>query len=183
MKNESRDQLSRSLERRSKHLMIQMLEGFERRFDDLAESRDGRLFKADIRTACNDVMRAQRDELREYTVEYTPLRLDQNNVLALTRTFFETVQKVEFGFALSPWIRFYAGLEYSRLLGAVRAEFGDGIIIGQDDGLVLEIVGLDSCVRSVLPIMDKYRFQAGVRTKYIEWRKGVEDAYRSQVNG
>jgi hypothetical protein len=163
--------------------MIQMLEGFERRFDDLADSRDGRLFKSDIRTACNDVMRAQRDELREYTIEYTPLRLDDNNVLALTKAFFETVQKVEFGHEQAPWIRFYAGLEHSRLLGAIRAEFGDGVLVSEGEGLVLEIVGLESCVRSVLPIMDRYRFQAGVRDKYKEWRKGVEDAYRSQVNG
>ena len=183
MKNESRDQLSRSLERRSKHLMIQMLESFERRFDDLSEGRDGRLFKSDIRTACNDVMRATRDELTEYTVEYTPLRLDANNVLALTRKFLETVQKVEFGFEGAPWVRFYAGLEHSRVLGAVRSEFGDGILIDEDNTLILEIVGLDSCVRSVLPIMDKYRFQSGVRDNYTVWRKGVEDAYRSQVNG
>jgi hypothetical protein len=163
--------------------MVQMLEGFERRFDDIAESRDGRLFKSDIRTACNDVIRSTRDELREYTVEYTPLRLDANNVLALTRQFLETVQKVEFGHRGAPWIRFYAGPEHGRVLGAVRAEFGDGILIDEDKSLVLEIVGLDSCVRSVLPIMDKYRFQPGVRDNYVTWRKGVEDAYRSQVNG
>jgi hypothetical protein len=183
MKNQSKEQLSRSIERRSKHLMVQILEGFERRFDDMSESRDGRLFKADIRTACNDVIRATRDELGEYTVEYTPLRLDANNVLALTRQFLETVQKVEFGHDATPWIRFYAGEEHGRVLGAVRAEFGDGIVIEDDNGLVLEIVGLDSCVRSVLPIMDRYRFQPGVRDKYVTWRKGVEHAYRSQVNG
>jgi hypothetical protein len=183
MKNQSNEQLSRSIERRCKHLMVQMLEGFERRFDDLAESRDGRLFKSDIRTACNDVMRATRDELGEYTVEYTPLRLDTNNVLALTRQFLETVQKVEFGQDKLPWIRFYASEEHGRVLGAVRAEFGEGIVIKQDDALVLEIVGLNSCVRSVLPIMDRYRFQPGVRDSYVTWRKGVEDAYRSQVNG
>jgi len=181
--NSSRDQLSRSLERRLRHLMVQMLEGFESRFDDLAESRDGRLFRSDIRTACNDVMRATRDELREYTMEYTPLRLDENNVLSLTRQFLETVQRIEFGRDQAPYVRFYAGSEHGRVLGALRAELGDGVVIDEGNGLVLEIVGLDSCVRSVLPIMDKYRFQAGVRDQYTEWRKGVVDAYRSQVNG
>jgi hypothetical protein len=163
--------------------MVQILEGFERRFDDLADSHDGRLFKSDIKTACNDVMRSTRDELREYTVEYTPLRLDENNVLSLTRQFLETVQRVEFGHGNVPWIRFYAGPDHGKILGAVRSEFGDGVLIAEDAGLVLEIVGLDSCVRSVLPTMDKYRFQQGVREHYVTWRKGVEHAYRSQVNG
>ena len=77
--------------------MVRLLESFERHYP---EDNKSLTFKSDIKTACNDVMRCTRDELRDYTVEYTPLRLDDNNSLALTRSFLETVKKVDFGFEI-----------------------------------------------------------------------------------
>ena len=64
--NPSRDQLTKSLDRRIRHLMIRSLEKFEDRFPDLDDTREGQIYKGDIRNAFNDVIRAQRDELREY---------------------------------------------------------------------------------------------------------------------
>jgi hypothetical protein len=182
-KRTSRDQLSDSLVRRQKHLMVKLLDSFERHYPEDPSGRTAALFKGDIKTACNDVIRCTRDELRDYTIEYTPLRLGDDNVLALTREFLQTVQKVEFDFSNQPCIRFYASNEKRRVLDAVRAEFGDGVMYEEDEGVVLQIVGLDSCVRSVLPIMDKYRFQSKVRVEYNVWRKEVVKAYKDQVNG
>jgi len=175
--NPSRDQLTKSLDRRIKHLMIRVLEKFEDRFPDVDDTRDGQVFKSDLRNAFNDAIRAQRDELRDYDVDYRPLKVTDDNVLAMTQTFMQTVQKIDFD--PKPSIRFYAGTQHRRVLEALRNELGAGVVTTDDDGLVLEIVGLLDIVRSVLPIMDRYRLHANISPRYDEWRGQVVKLYRS----
>ena len=175
--NPSREQLTKSLDRRIKHLMIRVLERFEESFPDMDSQRSGQVFKSDIRTIFNDVIRAQRDELRDYDVDYRPLKMTDDSVLAMTQTFMETVRRIEFDD--KPSIRFYAESARRRVLDALRNELGAGVIINIDDGLVLEIVGTTSCVNCVLPIMDRYRLHGGVSPNYSEWRSKVVTLYRS----
>lgn len=178
--NQSSDQLSKSLERRSMHLMIQTLQKFEDAFPDVDQTRQGGIFKADLRNMFNDVIRAQRDELNDYEVEYRPLRITGNGVLALTQSFMQTVQKVEFGWTgEKPFLKIFSSRDHARVLDAVRIEFGAGVLYQQDDGLVLEIVGVEVCANSVLPLMDKYRLLEQVGAKYREWRVEVVRRYRS----
>jgi len=159
--------------------MIQTLEGFEGRFSELEDTTDGQKFKAGLRTAFNDVMRAQRDELYDYDVEFRPMRADDDRPLAVTKTFLETVQRMEFGVVVSPFFKIYGAKDRSKVLQAIRAEFGSGVVYEQDGSLVLEIVGIDSCVNCVLPIMDRYRLHAGVREEYHQWREELIKLYRS----
>ncbi len=179
--NASREQLIRSVDRRLRHLMISSLENFENRFQDIEDTSDGQKFKAWVRTAFNDVMRAQRDELYEYDVEYRPLSVSDDNILSVTRTFMEAVQKMEFGFIEDeiPSFKIYGGKDKGRVLQAIRTEFGQGVIYETDDSLVLEIVGIDSCANCVLSIMDRYRLHPSVREQYKDWRVKVINAYRS----
>lgn len=127
----------------------------------------------------NDVIRAQRDELREYQVDYRPLKLTDDNILAMTRTFMETVQKIEFIIGKSPSIRIYSGTDKGGVLEAIRAEFGTGVLYMSGESVVLEIVGVQSCVDCVLPIMDRYRLHEAKRAEYRSWRQEVVRAYRS----
>jgi len=177
--NHSRDQLIRSMERRTRHLMIQTLQGFEERFSDIEDTSDGQKFKAVIRTAFNDVMRAQRDELYDYDLEYRPMRADDDNILSVTKTFLETVQRIEFGLSDFPFFKIYGAKDRHKVLNAIRTEFNAGVVYDSGDGLVLEIVGINDCVNSVLPIMDRYRLHAGVREDYREWREELVKLYRS----
>jgi len=177
--NNARDQLIRSTERRIKHLMIQTLGGFEDNFPDLENSGDGQRFKASLRTAFNDAMRAQRDELYDYDVEYRPLRADADEPLAVTKTFLETVQRMEFGASDDPFFRIYGARDRSRVLHAIRAEFGAGVVFEDGDTVVLEIVGIHDCINSVLPIIDRYRLHSGVRDNYLQWRQELVKLYRS----
>jgi len=174
--NPSREQLSKSLDRRIKHLMIRVLEKFEDRFPDVDDTRDGQVFKGDMRTAFNDVIRAQRDELRDYDVEYRPLKLTDDNVLALTQTFMQTVQGIEFDD--KPSVRFYASHSYRNVLDALRNEIGVGVVYKDGDNLVLEICGVRDCVSSVLLIMDRYRLHTNVSSKYVIWRDNVVKMYQ-----
>lgn len=183
--NPSRDQLSKSLDRRIRHLMIRTLERFEDAFPSQDDSREGHIFKGDLRNMFNDVLRAQRDELHDYEIEYRPLRLSDDNVLAMTPTFLQSVQAVEFEIETDvPSISIYASQEHAKVLDAVRSEFGTGVIHAepkrQGTGLylVLEIAGVQSCVDSVLPIMDRYRLHPDVRAKYQAWRSKVVKLYR-----
>jgi len=177
--NQSRDQLSKSLDRRVRHLMIRTLERFEDSFEDLENTRDGQIFKGDIKNSFNDVMRAQRDELRDYEIEYRPLKLNTDNTLATTRTFIETVQKVDFGFHDDiPFVAFHASNEHGKVLDAIRSELTVGVIfINDDKNLILEIAGVEDCINRVLPIMDRYRFHPEVRIKYKEWRGELVKQY------
>lgn len=178
--NRSRDQLIRSSDRRIKHLMIGVLERLEDFFPDIDNTRDGGIFKADIRTAFNDVMRATRDEIHDYDIEYRPLRLTDDNILAMTQAFMKTIKRVEFGWSESesPWVKIYADLSHAKVMEAIRSEFGTGVLVNEDDGLVLEIIGTQSCVDSVFSIMDRYRLHADVRPQYTVWRSKVVEKYR-----
>lgn len=177
--NPSRDQLSKSLDRRIKHLMIRTLECFEDTFPDVDDTREGGIFKGNLRNMFNDVLRAQREELREYEIEYRPLRMTNDNVLAMTQGFMQSVHRVAMTIDDDiPSIKIYASKEYSKVLEAVRSEFDAGVIYADNDDLVLEIVGVQSCVDSVLSIMDRYRLHASVRAEYKTWRDEVVRLYR-----
>lgn len=192
MKNPSRDQLTKSMDRRVKHLMIRVLEKFEDRFPDLDGTREGHIFKGDLRNAFNDVIRAQRDELRDYDVDYRPLKLTDDNILAITQTFMSAVQGVNFGFGeestlstvMRPFVEIYAALDKAKVLEALRAEMGTGVVsertkVDGEKDLMLQIVGTQSCVDCVLSIMDRYRLHSGVEPRYSEWRNKVVKLYRS----
>jgi hypothetical protein len=176
----SREQLSKSLDRRVRHLMIRTLEKFEDTFPDLEDTKEGRIFKGDLRNAFNDAMRAQREELRDYDVEYRPLQMTDDNILAMTQTFMRTVQRVTFGVVSDqPQVIFYASRESRRVLEALRSELGVGVIVETDEGLCLEIVGVLDVVNSVLPILDRYRLHGSIAPRYSEWRDEVVKLYRS----
>ena len=161
--------------------MIRVLEKFEDKFPDIDDTRDGQIFKGDLRNAFNDVIRAQRDEIRDYDVDYRPLKMTNDNTLAMTQTFLRTVQRVEFGFTGNgnPYVMFYAAPDHVRVLEALRAELEAGLVSLVDDHAVFMVAGLDSCVNSVLSCMDKYRLHADVRATYVRWRKQVVKLYRS----
>lgn len=175
--NPSREQLAKSLDRRIRHLMIRVLEKFEDRFPNVDDTRDGQVFKGDIRNAFNDVIRAQRDELRDYEVDYRPLKLTDDNVLALTQTFMQTVQKIDFDD--KPSIRFHASVDHRRVLEALRSELEVGVVYQTKEGCVLEICGVRDCVSSVVLMMDRYRLHPDVRSKYLVWRDLVVTSYRA----
>jgi hypothetical protein len=159
--------------------MIQSLSGFEDRFQDLENTADGQRFKAGLRTAFNDAIRAQRDEIYDYEVEYRPLRADDDRDLSITKTFLETVQRMEFGVSNVPFFKIYGAKDRNKVLQAIRSEFGAGVIYEENDYIVLEIVGIDSCINCVLSIMDRYRLHAGVREEYNQWRNELINLYRS----
>lgn len=180
--NPSREQLAKSQSRRVSALMVRTLQKFEDTFPDLDRTREGRTYKGDIKAMFNDVMRAARDELNDYVLDYRPLHLTENNTLAISRTFLETTQVIEFTFTDSgvPSVTFQAHMDKLPILEAMRAEFGAGVvcIVGEDRGL-LQIVGIEACVDSVLPRMDKFRLHSDVRQRYVEWRSQVVDRYTS----
>lgn len=181
-KNPSRDQLTKSVNRRIKHLMIRVLEKFEDKFPDLETTQDGQVFKGDLRNAFNDVIRAQTDELRDYDVEYRPLHLTDDNVLAVTQTFMKSVQKIDFGFSELdgvPYVEIYGGEGTTNVLSALRKEMEAGVLLFAETGSNLLIAGTDTIVNSVLPILDRYRLHMGVTPKYQEWREQVVKLYRS----
>lgn len=179
--NPSREQLSKSLDRRIKHLMIRTLEKFEDMFPDLEDGREGRIFKGDIRNIFNDVMRAQRDEIRDYDIEYRPLKLTDENTLTMTRAFMRSVQKIICGFTASdhPFLEVYGGPDSEKVLHALRREMDAGVVERTEDGFMLLIVGTDVIVDSVLSIMDRYHLHQSVAPEYRIWRDQVINIYRS----
>jgi hypothetical protein len=182
--NSSKEQLNKSMERRVRHLMIQTLEKFEDAFSGLDNTKEGQIFKADIRTMFNDVIRAQRDEISDYDVEFRPLKLNDNGVLVMTQAFMQTIQKINFGFKdNAPFIKIYSSQANIKTLDAVRMEFGVGVLYFDNDNVILEIIGIDSCVNCVLPILDRYILHNSVRLQYKEWRNEVVKSYIGDRNG
>lgn len=184
MNTPSRQQLARSGERRVKSLMVRTLEKFESLYPAIQRTREAGIFKGDIKTMFNDVIRAHRDELNDYEIDYRPMRVTNDDRLALTRTFMSTVQRVEFDFTTeqgSPTVKVYAHADNLDILRAIRSEFNAGVIYASDTSVVLEIVGLQDCVKCVLPIMDSYGLHTSVQKSYQSWRRAVVRDYRSKA--
>jgi hypothetical protein len=179
----SREQLLKSSERRIKHLMVQTLTKFEDRFNDLANSNYGEIFKADLRNAFNDAIRAQRDELYDYQIEYRPLKFNQDNTIIATKSFLNTVQNIEFINDARPGIKMLATVEDARVLDAIRNEMGVGVLYNVQNGIIFEIRGLEDSINCVLPLLDRCKFNEGVRQKYLNWRKTVVLQYQGDRNG
>jgi hypothetical protein len=163
--------------------MKRTLERFEDTFPSQDDTREGHVFKGDLRNMFNDVLRAQRDELHDYEVEFRPLRMTDDNVLAMTPTFLQSVQSIFMEICEgTPCIRIYASPDNAKVLDAVRTEFGTGVVYRElacgEEHLALEIVGVQSCVDSVFPIMDRYCLHSDVRAKYQNWRREVVKLYR-----
>lgn len=178
--NPSHEQLSKSLDRRIRHLMIKTLQTFEEAFPAIANDSEGQRYKSGLRTVFNEMMRAQRDELLDYEVEYRPLRLSDDNILAITQTFMQSIQKVNFGFIdKTPFMEIHAAPDKVKVLDALRSELDAGLVYMESGVALLTVVGIQPCVDSVLPVMDRYRMHADVREKYRLWREALVKLYRS----
>lgn len=162
--------------------MIQVLENFEYNFPSVEETQDGQVFKGNIRNAFNDVLRAQRDELRDYEVDYRPLSVSSDSI-SITRAFLQAVQKIDFGVSqdIFPHFKLTASSEHLKELDALRYELEAGIIYSEQNKLVLEVVGLIDCVNKVIPVLDKYKMHPTVRETYQEWRQKVVSLYIHSV--
>jgi hypothetical protein len=181
MNNPSKQQLSRNGERRIKSLMVRILNKFETSYPNIQHVRDAAVFKGDVKTMCNDVIRAYRDELNDYKIDYRPLRVTNEDRLAMTRTFLDTVQRVTFGFTSEtnkPFVKIYASKDNLDVLRGVRSEFSVGVIYTEDSSVILAIVGLEDCVNCVLPIMDRYNLHSTVQEGYKNWRQEVVNSYK-----
>jgi len=179
MQKTSKEILTESIERRMKHVMVQLLKQFEERFPALSDDQYGRLFKFDIKNQFNDAMRATRDEIRDYDVEYRPMRFNPDNTLSVTRAFMESINTITFN-DTRPGMRICTGNnpQNFRILEAIRREFGAGIVYKENNGCyTFDIYGLDNCINVVIPFMDLYKLLSSVQTEYQAWRKKVVTMY------
>ncbi len=182
-RNQSHQTLSTSMTRRVYNLMTRTLSNFDRNFN-FVEVETAENFKHDLKNSFNDVIRAMRDELEDYDIDYRPFRYREDNIVAITTTFMSTVQKIEF--TNKPSIKIYSSIEKVRVLDAVRNEFGTGVLYIDDsnpNSIILEIVGLKPCIDIVIPIMDKYKLHTSVKDIYVNWRESLVKQYiKGDVN-
>ncbi len=182
MNKTSKEVLTESLERRMKHIMVQLLNQFDDRFPDLTDSQHGRLFKFDIKNQFNDAIRATRDEVRDYDIEYRPVRFNPDNTLSVTKAFIEGIQTITF-IDTRPGMDIYVAntQQNLRILQAIRRELGGGIVCLEGTGsLAFRIHGLEQCINSVIPFMDLYNLLTDVQVEYVAWKKKIISWY---VNG
>lgn len=181
MENRSKRELTNSIERRQRHIMVRLLTEFEGRFQDVAETARGNLFRVDIKHMMNDMMRATRDEIGDYEVEYRPLRIRHDNTLSVTKEFMETIECIEFGqdtpmTMTGSFLKITADKSRAKILDAMRRELGVGVTSLNDGKVVYMVAGMTDCLRT-LPFLDQYRLAAMVRDQYVSWRKHLVYSY------
>lgn len=165
--------LTNSLDRRMKHVMVRLLEEFDKRF---RETDDGNLFKIDLKHAMNDMMRASRDEINDYDVEYRPVRVRADNTLSMTKDFMESIECLEF-FEEPISFRIEASKDKAKVLEALRSELGVGVtLLDDNDKAVYAVHGVRDCL-ATLPFLDKYRLTPNVRAQYVQWRSHLVYSY------
>lgn len=168
----SRKVLSSSIERRMKHVMVRMLGEFDKRFPD---TDAGNLFKVDLKHAMNDMIRASRDEINDYDVEYRPVRLRPDNTLSITREFIQSIECVSFSDTPIS-LAIMADKSKAKVLDALRNELDVGITYISGDQIVFKVCGIRDCLLT-LPFLDKYRLTPDVRDQYVKWRSNLVYSY------
>ncbi len=171
----SHDILSKSQSRRLTYLLGKTLQMID---DSFPESNTSINLKHSIKTVFNDVIRSQRDELEDYSVEYTPLRFKDDNILCLSSTMLSVINNIKF--ELSPArVLFFSNGDKFRPLNAIRSEIDAGIISYCDNNsLLLEVVGLYDCINKVIPVLDRFILSDKDKVNYIEWRRQLIALYR-----
>lgn len=177
MQSRSKQVLTSSIERRQRHIMVRLMNEFEKRFPEMAMSNPGNLFKIDIKHMMNDAIRATRDEINDYDVEYRPLRVREDNTLSMTKEFMETIECIEFEWEDRTFLQITADKSRAKILEALRIELGVGVTSLNDDGKVVYVVaGVEDCLET-LPFFDRYRLAAMVRDQYVSWREHLVYSY------
>lgn len=168
-----KDVLVSSLERRMRHVMVRLLDEFDKRFDDTSV---GHLYKIDIKNAINDLIRANNDELNDYDIVYRPVRLRNDNVLSCTKTFMESVEKLTF--SKEPlWLKIQTVPAKLNILESIRTEFKTGICYLDDkQNAIFATAGLEDCIK-MLPFLDRYNLVASVGKNYADWRDHLVHLY------
>lgn len=174
----AKDILSSSLEKRLRHAMVQTLNEFDDRFDDLSDSDRGRLFKIDLKNMFNDIIRANRDELVDYDITYRPIRLRPDNILYTTNQFMEAIEVIEFSpnETENPWFRIYADPSKITIFDAIRDEFKVGVSMFENNKITYNVCGITDCLK-ILPFLDRYKLLSSVRQKYNVWRDNLVHLY------
>ncbi len=176
--NPSRQQLSTSMDRRLKNVMIKVLTDFENTFPDMDYTNDGKRFKGNIRTIINDTIRATRDEFNDYEVEYAPLKISYDGILSVTRDFIESIEKIELSMSSAiPKATIHAGASRRNVLEFIRSYINAGVICQEESGsLSLIFCDVEDCLKAIA-FIDKYRLIAKLRQEYSDWRGKVVKFY------
>lgn len=178
-KDSSRNQLSKSLQRRLNHMMIQVLTQFENQFSEVKDDKPGSLYRFNVRNVVNDVIRASQQELQDYDIDYRPLRVRGDSVLSMTKEFMESIESIDFIWKDgTPGVHIHANQDRMRILAAVRSELECGVIYSDGYGdLVLSVFGIEDCIDSMVPFLDKFTLISGVRQGYQDWRADLVARY------
>jgi hypothetical protein len=150
--------------------MIRLLEKFEDSFPDIEDRTPGLIFKGDIKAILNDAIRAHRDELYDFDIEYRPFKWEKGNI-KVTPEALKVINNIEFS---ENSIKIASNKNNERLLYSVRNEFGCGVVYLYDDSIFFEVKGIASCVECVIPILDTL---IGKNKEYIKWRKKIIENY------
>lgn len=171
--------LTSSIEKRLNNLMVRLLTDFETKFSDIKNSEAGQRYRFDVKTMVNDVLRATRDELNDYDIEYRPLRINANNTISMTTTFMQSIESVDFvvSEANCPSLIMRADQSAEKVMAAVRKELNCGVLYIQENQVILQVSTIMNCAEKVLPFIDKYMLSPKLREKYKVWRACVVEAY------
>jgi len=168
------DILSRSVERRFKHVMVRILDEYDNRHQE-SESDIGRLFKIDVRNLLNDMIRCTNSEMRDYEVQYRPIKFNNDNTLSVTRTFLSSLEVIDFND--SPSVTFRAHHTKRNVIQSMRDELGAGVIYRDGEDIIYSIVGASACIDFVLPFLDRYRLTNTKAEEFRAWRARLVNNY------
>lgn len=169
-----RDVLTKSLTRRFRHAMVRILDEYDARHPD-SDGDTGKLFKVDVKNMLNDMIRCTSSEMGDYDVSYRPVRFNNDNSLSVTRTFLESLERVEFGD--EPSVRFIADMSRRNVLQSLRDELGAGVLYQYGDSCVYVVTGAEACIDFAIPFLDRYKLHGSKQAEFKEWRKGLVEAY------
>lgn len=169
-----RDVLTKSLTRRLRHAMVRILHEYDARHSD-SDGDVGTLFKVDVKNMLNDMIRCTSSEMDDYDISYRPVRFNNDNSLSVTRTFLESLERIEF--SDQPSVRFIADMSRRNVLQSLRDELGSGVLYQDGDSCVYAVVGAEACTDFAIPFLDRYRLHRSKQEEFKEWRRKLVDRY------
>jgi hypothetical protein len=178
MKKKDSDVLIASLQRRLKHLMVRVLDESDNRLTGAVDPSVLEAFKVDIKHGFNDAIRANDSEIRDYEINYRPIRWNPDNSLFMTRTFIENLQSITFS---AESVTFTSKADDYRILASLRDEVGAGVVNFDKDIACYRVVGLNDCINHIIPLLDRLTLKQLIQSDYQAWRQEIVKAYEQGV--
>lgn len=172
MLKEAHEMLELSVQRKIKSIYAKSLDEIEKHLPEVISDTRYEVIRNNILNHGNDSLRAFKNEIRSYRIEYKPIER-VNNEMKVEKEILDIIMRANFSYFKKPVVKLTSSKK--GLLEAIRNEISAGILVYiSNENYELVLAGME-IVRVFIPVFS--RFYSADNQTYSKWLGQVYDYY------